>query len=136
MANAERNIEHPVNNSKITDKIVSIYHSEKQNKQVESCAVKYAESALMYYWRYKPQTEEDQQTRISEITRWESALEWFNAGDDKRLITALTQDANHLKQTLERNQYEFGVALGNIAALLEKPSSNPSVKFHKNPNSR
>lgn len=129
MANSERNIEHPVNISKITDKIKTIYLAGKQNKQMQNYAVKYAKSALMYYWYLKPQTEDEYQLRKSEISRWGGAIEWHNAGTDDRLIIALSQDANHLIRDPERNQYEFGVALGNLAGLMTQQLSETSAQI-------
>ena len=130
MARREGSTEYPIDNKKISDKIRDAGTAGKRHKQILHYALIYAESALSHYWRYIPDTEGEQQVRRFEINRWETAIEWHNAGVEDRLITALSQDANHLRHAPERDKYELGVALGNIAGFLIQQSGSSAETTH------
>ena len=128
MAGKERTLKHPINNKNIADKIRTLYLAGKPHTQVEDYAVTYAKTALAHYWHLKPQSQDEQEFRLSEIKRWAAAMEWHNAGLNERLITALSQDANMLRLDPERNRYELGIALGNIAGLLTQQIADPPAE--------
>mgnify|MGYP001562412996 FL=1 len=132
MARRESNTEYPIDNKKISDEIRNVV-AGKRHKQIMHYALIYAESALSHYWRYRPDTEGEQQVRKFEINRWETAIEWHNAGVEDRLIHALAQDANHLRKASERDKYELGIALGNIAGLITQQSGSFTETTHPKP---